>query len=137
MDCTVRDWVRLRSALLWCAMTAALTGLLLLTLPVVAAGPRLVRSDPAFTDLLVTGCAAASLVAAGWLWAITTDVVMRVLRAGGRVAVRRAGPVRLMLLAACGVVALSTATAPAYADERQPVPPPSLAGLPLPERLWE
>lgn len=134
MDATMRDLVRLRSAVVWCAMTTAVAGLLLVSLPTLAASPRLIGSDPAFTDLLVTACAAVSLVAGGWLWAITTDVVVGVFKAGGRVAVRRCGPVRLLLLAACGAVVLSTTVAPASADERHPVVPPSLAGLPLPDR---
>jgi hypothetical protein len=134
MDSTVRDLVRLRSAALWCAITAAVAGLVLVSLPTLAASPRLIGSDPAFTDLLVTACAAVSLVAGGWLWAITTDVVVGVLKAGGRVAVRRRGPIRILLLAACGAVALSTTVAPASADESRPVAPSSLAGLPLPDR---
>ena len=123
MDSSVRDLVRLRSAALWCATTAAAVGIALLTVPTLAADHRLTASAPAFTDLLVTGCAAASLVATAWLWAITTDVVVRVLAAGDRVVVRRPGPVRLLLLAACGAVALSTTAAPASADDRRPVRP--------------
>ena len=41
---------------------------------------------------------------------------------------------RLLLLAACGAVALSTTAAPASADEPRPVVPHSLSGLPLPDR---
>jgi nucleoid-associated protein YgaU len=134
MDNAVRDSVRLRSSALWCATTAAAAGIGLLTVPTLAAGPGLVASAPAFTDLLVTGCAAASLLATGWLWAITTDVVVGVLAARDRVVVRRPGPVRLLLLAACGAVALSTTPAPASADDRRPVVPHSLSGLPLPDR---
>ena len=134
MNSTVRNLVRLRGALLWCAMTAAVVGLGLVCLPAIAASPGQITADPAFTDLLVTACATASLVATCWLWAITTDVVVGVLKAGGRIAVRRAGPVRLLLLAACGAVVLSGTVAPASADERRPVVPPSLAGLQLPDR---
>lgn len=130
MFVSTRDSVRFRSLALWCAATAGATGVLLAGVPALVAVPRLLGSRPAFTEVLVTACAATSVVAAGWLWAITTDVVVGVLRA--RVdGVRRPGALRLLLLAACGVVALSS---PASADDRQPATPPSLAGLPLPDR---
>ncbi|WP_183098302.1 LysM peptidoglycan-binding domain-containing protein [Nocardioides pelophilus] len=134
MFVSARDSVRLRGLALWCAATAGATGVLLASLPALAAVPRLMGSRPAFAEVLVTACAATSVVAAGWLWAITTDVVVGVLRAradGVRRPLRRTGPLRLLLLAACGVVALSS---PASADDRQPGAPPSLAGLPLPDR---
>ena len=105
-----------------------------ITVPTLSAGSHLIGAAPAFAELLVTGCAAASLVAAGWLWVITTDVVVRVLAAGGRVCVRRPGPLRLLLLAACGAVALGATAVPATADEHRPDVPHSLAGLPLPDR---
>jgi hypothetical protein len=126
--------VRLRSVALWCATTAAATGVSLLTVPTLAAGRSLAAGATAFPDLLVTGCAAASLVATAWLWAITTDVVARVLVAGGHVVVRRPGPVRMLLLAACGGVVLGTTAGTASADEHRPVVPHSLSGLPLPDR---
>lgn len=126
--------VWIRSGALWCATTAAAAGVAWTTLPTLATSPELLSTGPEFTDLLVIVCAAAMAVAAGWLWAITTDVVVRVLRTGpgdGGVAVRRPGALRAVLLAACGVVALGT---PAAADDRPPVAPSSLAGLPLPDR---
>lgn len=134
MFVSARNSVRFRSLTLWCAATAGAAGVLLASVPALAAVPRLLGSRPAFTEVLVTACAATSVVAAGWLWAITTDVVVGVLRApadGVRRPVRRPGPLRLLLLAACGVVALSS---PASADDQQPGAPPSLAGLPLPDR---
>lgn len=134
MDLTLRDRVRLRGVLLWCLTTAAVTVIVLITLPTLVSSQRVIGATPGFADLLVTGCAAASLVAAGWLWTLTTDVVVRVLVAGGQVAVRRPGPVRLLVLAACGAVALSATVAPASADDRRPVVPRSLAGLPFPDR---
>lgn len=137
MDDTTRDRVRVRSVALWSAATTALAGIGLVSLPRLSEAPVLVATDPvsdaAFVDVLVTCCAAAALVAAAWLWFITTDVVVRVVAAGGAVAVRRPGPVRMLLLAACGAVVLGTAT-PAVADDRRPVVPQSLAGLPLPDR---
>ena len=132
MDVVANHMVRLRSAMLWCLTTAAAAAIALVTLPTVAS-PRL-ASGPDFTDLLVRGCAVASLLAVGWLWAITTDVVARVLMTGGRVVVRRPGPVRLLLLTACGAVVLGAAVSPASADDNRPVAPQSLAGLPLPDR---
>jgi len=123
--------VRLRSLGLWAAATVAAAGVLLIGVPALASIPDLIDSGATFADVLVTACAAASVVAAGWLWAITTDVVVGVLRARCD-GVRRLGPLRLALLAACGVVALSGG--PASADDQQPTPPRSLAGLPLPDR---
>lgn len=134
MFVSARDSVRSRGLALWCGATAGATGVLLAGLPALAAAPRLLGSRPAFAEVLVTACAAASVMAAGWLWAITTDVVVGVLRApadGVRRPVGRPGPLRLLLLAACGVVALSS---PASADGQQPGASPSLAGLPLPDR---
>lgn len=123
-----------RCIALWCAVTAAAAGVSGLAVPAVVASAPL-DSSTGFLDLLVGACAAASLVAGGWLWVITTDVVARVLLAGRpeRVVVRRAGAVRLLLLTVCGVAALGTA-APAAADDSRPITPPSLSGLPLPDR---
>jgi nucleoid-associated protein YgaU len=133
MDVVAHHMVPLRSVVLWCLTTAAAAAVALVTLPAVAASPGH-ASGPAFTDLLVRGCAVASLLAVGWLWVITTDVVARVLMTGGRVVVRRPGPVRLLLLTACGAVVLGATAAPASADDTRPVAPQSLAGLPLPDR---
>lgn len=124
-----------RCIALWCAVTAAAAGVSVLALPAVVDTPAPLDSSTGFLDLLVGACATASLVAVGWLWVITTDVVARVLLAGRpeRVVVRRAGAVRLLLLAVCGVAALGTA-APAAADDSRPMTPPSLSGLPFPDR---
>ena len=127
------DRVRLRAAALWCAMTAMAGGVVLFAAPSLAAGRTLMTGRSAFADLLVTGCAAATLAAVASLWVITTDVVLSLFRTDGR-DVRRPGPVRLLLLAACGVVVLGATAAPAAADDRRPVAPDSLAGLPLPDR---
>lgn len=120
------DRVRLRAAALWCAMTATASGVVLITAPSLDAGPG-------FADLLVTGCAGATLVAAGWLWVITTDVVLGLFRADG-CGVRRLGPVRLLLLAICGAVVLGATTSAAAADDHRPAAPASLSGLQLPDR---
>jgi nucleoid-associated protein YgaU len=128
------ELVRPRCAALWSATTAAVVAIASLTAPLLADSRWLRGPRTDFADLLVAGCAAATLVAAGWLWVITTDVVVRVLVAGGAVAVRRPGRLRLLLLATCGVVAVSTTAGAASADDRRPVTPPSLSGLPLPDR---
>ncbi len=133
MIASARPLVLLRSALLWSTTTAVAAGLATISAPALAASPDLLTAS-AFTDLLVAACAAATVVAAGWLWVITTDVVIHVVAAGGRVTVQRPGPARLVLLAACGAVVLSATAAPASADDHQPVLPRSLAGLPLPDR---
>ncbi len=125
--------VRLRAVALWCAVTVTAGAMVLVTAPSLAVGRTLIAGRPAFADLLVTCCAAATLAAAASLWVITTDVVLGLFRAGGS-GVRRPGPVRLILLAACGVVALGATAAPASADDRRPVAPDSLSGLPLPDR---
>lgn len=127
---------RLRGLALWAATTAAAAGVLALSLPALVTAPTTMTGSAGFTELLVAGCAAASAVAAGWLWVITTDVVVRVLVAGRaeRVVVRRTGAVRLLLLTACGVVALGAAASPARADDERPTRPAPLSGLPLPDR---
>jgi nucleoid-associated protein YgaU len=134
MNGDTRDRVRLRSAALGCTTTAGATGVGWLTLPAISAAPTALRSGDGFADVLVAACAAAAVVAAAWLWAITTDVVADVLRTGGRVAVRRPGPLRLVLLSACGAVVLSATAVPASADDSRPLAPHSLSGLPLPDR---
>lgn len=133
---TTRASVRARSLALWCSATAGGAGLAVVTVPAVTATPRLLTTGAGFTELLVAVCAAATLLATGWLWVIITDVVLRVLAAGraDHVVVRRPGAVRTLLLALCGVVVLSATTSPAHAEDRRPDPPHSLSGLPLPDR---
>lgn len=123
--------VRRRATLLGTTVTLGAAGLLHL-----AAGPAsaLVHdpaSDPA--GLLVQACALAVLVATALLWTTTAGVVIGQLRGPGLPA-RPVGPVRSVLLAACGVAVLA---GPATAAE-PPVPAspaaPSIAGLPLPDR---
>lgn len=98
----------------------------------VAASPAgaLVRA-PAddFAGLLVQVCALAALVATAVLWATTCATVAGQLRRPGA-PVRPVGPVRALLLAACGVAVLA---GPATADPA-PTTPPTLAGLPFPDR---
>lgn len=126
--------VRLRAALLWLTMTTVALGLGRLCLPEARA---LLAGGPDFTDLLVRGCAGAALVAAGWLWLVTTQVVATVVRAPGYARSRRVGPVRSVLLAACGVAALTSTTTAATAQDgagTPSLPARLLDGLPLPDR---
>src|ERR671918_341806 len=98
--------VSVRAAALWLGVTGALGLLARIALP--AAAP-----DRTFAELLVVGCAVAALVAATWLWIVTTIVVVDVLRTGPEVR-RTAGPVRAVLLAACGVAVLAGTAQPAH-----------------------
>ncbi len=132
--------VRRRATLLGTTVTLGAAGLLHL-----AAGPAsaLVHdpaSDPA--GLLVQACALAVLVATALLWTTTAGVVIGQLRGPGLPA-RPVGPVRSVLLAACGVAVLAgpatAAEPPAPATPASPASPaspaaPSIAGLPLPDR---
>ncbi|GAA3826447.1 LysM peptidoglycan-binding domain-containing protein [Nocardioides panacisoli] len=115
-----------RPCLVWLTVTAAVGALVQVTTPVlVAPAPR---DD--FAGLLVAGCAAAALAAAGWLWLVTTSVVLEVVR--DRHAARpSAGALRRLVLAACGVAVLTGTAAPAGAA---PHPVSPLDGLPLPDR---
>ncbi|HWJ10185.1 MAG TPA: LysM peptidoglycan-binding domain-containing protein [Nocardioides sp.] len=118
--------VRRRAALLWLVVTAGTAGLVL------TAGPTagLLRSGASFADLVVGACGLATVTAAVLLWTLTTDVAWRQLRSPGTVrAGRRTGPVRALLLAACGVAAVA---GPAAATGDGPAP--ALDGLPLPDR---
>lgn len=121
--------VRRRAALLWLAVSAGTAGL------AVTAGPtvRLLRPGASFTDLLVGGCTVATVVAAAALWLVTADVAWQQLRSPGTTGRpgRRIGPVRALLLAACGVAAVA---GPATATGGGDGPAPSLDGLPLPDR---
>lgn len=122
-------WVRLRAAGVWCVVSAGVVAIAAVTLP--ALSPSTLRG-PGFADQVVAGCAAATLVATFWLWVLATDVAVGVLRGGH--AVRRAGRVRMLLLAACGVAVIASVAGPATADDRGPVAPLDLSGLPLPDR---
>lgn len=125
---------RRRAVGLWCVVTAAAGGIGAMSVPSLAGGhPAGTGAEAGFAELLVDGCAAATLVAAAWLWAICTDVAVRLLRGGGNVG-HRPGAVRLLLLAACGAVVLGTTAGPASADDRHPASPDPLSGLPLPDR---
>ena len=115
-----------RPGLVWLAVTAAAAALARVAVPVLSAP----TAGDDFAGLLVTGCAVAALVAAGWLWLVTTSVVLDVVRE--RHAVRPgAGVVRRLVLVACGAAVLAGTAAPAGAS---PHPVSPLDGLPLPDR---
>jgi hypothetical protein len=81
---------------------------------------------------LVRLCLLALLVAVGWAWLQGLVAVADAWR--GSVGIRRAGGVRRLVLAACGVAAVSVLASPA-ADAAPGHPGPDvLTGLPLPER---
>lgn len=131
---------RVRAPLLWLTVTAALAGLVTVATPL--ARDLLVAPGPAFADALVQLCALGALVAGAFVWLAATDVAWGVLRPGGVPRVRQVGPVRLALLAACGVSVLA-GTTPAHAAAAgsdtpvgggAPLSAEVLAGLPLPDR---
>ncbi|GAA3540637.1 LysM peptidoglycan-binding domain-containing protein [Nocardioides daeguensis] len=131
---------RVRASLLWLTVTAALAGLAAVTVPL--ARNLLVTPGPAFADALVQLCALCALVAGAFVWLAATDVARCVLRPGSAPRVRPVGPLRLALLAACGVSVLA-GTAPAHAAAAGGDTPvgsgaslsaEALAGLPLPDR---
>ncbi|MCW2796951.1 hypothetical protein [Nocardioides sp.] len=136
---------RLRCLLVWLVGTLALVALLLALRPELdAARSDLPANDLAgqpFDQLLVRTCAAVAALAAGWLWMLTTLVVLEALGTTQRE--RSPGVpdvVRRVVLLACGV-AVAGATSPALAG---PGPVPldsggrsdhtSIRGLPLPDR---
>ncbi|MCX6401968.1 MAG: LysM peptidoglycan-binding domain-containing protein [Propionibacteriales bacterium] len=127
-----------RGALLWAAVTAGAVALGRIALT--GATGLLRAPGPDFASLLVQICSAVALVALAALWLLTTDVVREVLRPAARAATdgrRRPGPVRTLLLSACGVAALSTTTtvaAVASDEPRAPLSAEVLDGLPLPDR---
>lgn len=135
---------RLRATLLWVAVSVGGGAVALLSVPAITT-----TAAPGFSGLLVRGCAAAALIATLGLWAITTDVVLTVLRGRVHHGRRPVGPVRALLLATCGVVVLG---APASASGNASDPAPGwlatvvsaaaeaeepgnpLDGLPMPQR---
>lgn len=129
--------VRRRAATLWLAVTAGAAGLA----HAVAPSVELVRAGATFADLLVGGCSAAVLVATALLWLTTADVAWQQIRSPGATGLAtrcgrcvrrtgRIGPIRSLLLAACGVAAVAGPAAASGGNG----PTPSLSGLPLPDR---
>ena len=115
--------------------TGLLAGLAVFLEPDLAAATSSVRTGSvageAFGDLLVQGCAVATLLAATWLWAVTCLVAVRA--AHGRTATIRGVPaaLRSVVLLACGVALVGATSVPAGAT---PGTSGGLGGLPLPDR---
>lgn len=132
-----------RCLTVWSLTTATALAVLLGLGPELSAAGRL--ADPAARtglpfDALLTAAAAAVLCACTlWLWVITSLVVAQAMT--GRLRLLRGCPdgVRRLVLAACGLALVATAS-PALADSsagRPPAPDDSQAvsGLPLPDRV--
>ncbi|WP_202033141.1 LysM peptidoglycan-binding domain-containing protein [Nocardioides sp. WS12] len=129
--------IRVRGALLWTAVTA--TAVTLGRLALTEACALATAPGPDFASLLVQLCSVVALVALAVLWCLTTDVVRHALRPGTSTQPppRRVGPLRGLLLAACGVAAFSTTTTAAAFGHEGPDAPlgtEALDGLPLPDR---
>jgi hypothetical protein len=124
---------RLRCLLIWSGATAAL-GLL-----VVTAVPEIQGvSDRSFAGLLVGSCALASLPVAGWLWVLTTLVVLEAHAPRRRPTPGVPVALRRLVLLACGVAVIGVGGV-AHADVGAHDHPAGtgragLAGLPLPDR---
>ncbi len=122
-----------RTLLVWTTVTAGSGALSALTTPTLVATP-----DPGFVGLLVRACSAAALVVGAALWLLTTEIAWSLVVGRGRVRRPRGrllGPVRSLLLAACGVVAITTPVAAAGNDPPDPTGAQVLDGLPLPDRV--
>ncbi|HEX6151071.1 LysM peptidoglycan-binding domain-containing protein [Nocardioides sp.] len=122
-----------RCLAVWATVTAAAAALLLWSVP--AAPTR-----PDFTGWLVTGCGVAAAACIGWLWALTTLVVLEALRGGPGAHATVPPFVRRVVLAACGITLAGGLLAPAEAGATtDPGPRPAttaalLVGLPVPDR---
>ncbi len=124
-----------RCGTVWAATSLATAALLHWLLPGLPTG-----SPVGFVPALVGGCTAAAVGCLAWLWALTTLVVLDVVR--GRPAGRRGVPhvVRRWVLVACGVTLASGLLAPAHAEQggsERPSPGAAaalLVGLPVPDR---
>jgi len=127
--------VRLRGLAVAGVATGLLAGLARFLGPDLAAATASVRAggvaSEAFADLLVRGCAVATLLAATWLWAVTCLVAVQC--AHGRTATTRGVPavLRSVVLLACGAALVGASTVPAGATTGTSG---GLSGLPLPDR---
>jgi hypothetical protein len=118
-----------RCLLVQAVATLALALLVGWLLPDLIASATAASAPRRFDAWLVLGCAAATLVAATWLWVLVVLVAHEARRGSGptRVVPR---VVRRLVLAACGVGLVGSLGPPVHADpSRSP-----LAGLPLPDR---
>jgi hypothetical protein len=139
---TARNASTARCAAVWTVATAVAAALAAWLVPVlggtygVLTGP-----EPAFDRLLVLGCAGVALAALAWLWVLTTAVVVEALRGRPGSARGVPGPLRRLVLAACGVAIAAGLAVPAHAsptevqhDRTPQTAAVVIAGLPLPER---
>lgn len=124
-----------RCALVWVAVTLALTGLAGPVLQTVLSVPDVLRSGD--TEQGIVTLASALLLACGaWAWLVTTATVVEACAHGGCVTTGR-GTTRRLVLAACGVAVVAGAASPATAGGGQPPETTAagvLAGLSLPDR---
>jgi hypothetical protein len=135
---------RVRCLAVWTVATAALgaAGAVMASrlphLPPTLAAPARTPLDVALTDL----AAAALLVCAGWLWVVTTAVVVEAVRGAdtpGRAPRGVPAGVRRVVLAACGVALVNGLAQPSQAAgphtrAHHHGPLAALSGLPLPDR---
>ena len=139
---TARTASTARCVAVWTIATAAAAVLAAwLVAALGGAYDELTTPEPAFDRLLVLLCGGAAVAAVAWLWLLTTAVVLEALRGRPRATPGVPGPLRRLILTACGVAALGGLTAPAHAapadaqyDRRPQTAAVVIAGLPLPER---
>ncbi|MEQ6901258.1 hypothetical protein [Nocardioides sp. YIM 152588] len=135
---TLRARARLRALGGWAATSALLAGVALLAGPA-ADGLTRGGGQPTFTDLLVGGCAAVAVAAAGWLWLLTGLVAVPALvGAAPRPGLRWSGAGRGLALAICGLAVVAGTAPVAHAspgvDRPGRADRGALTGLPLPDR---
>lgn len=137
-----------RCLAVWTAATAVAASLAGWVLPLLgAASARLDDglADQPFDRLLVDACSALVLLGAAWLWLVVTAVSVEALRGAGPRLPGVPGPVRRLLLTACGAAVVggltmglpqaAQATPGDLHTDRGRGPGTSLvAGLPVPDR---
>lgn len=128
-----------RCAAVWIAATGTAAALIAWLVPVTT-GARAAAATPAPAfDVLLTGaCAAGAVAATGWLWALTTLVVVEALR-GSAPTTGVPAVVRRLVLAACGVAVVAGLAGPVQATPGdlhvdRARPRAAVAGLPYPDR---
>jgi hypothetical protein len=141
MSRETQDCSTVRCLGVWSLVATATLALPLALQRELALAGSLLHGGPAgmpFDRLLTAGCAVALTACAVWFWAVTTLTVALALRGHvGRVPGCPDG-VRRLVLVACGLAVLATAS-PATADQTAgspPTPDPAhaLSGLPYPDR---